>query len=876
MASKTSLLMEPKRRKIQEILLSYKIAPAIARSVAMAEFRDWEPEQLSNSLRRLSNPAPDLHSFDFKNESMSSRMASLLIQNGKPYWAKPSLELIERSANEYLALCINAVGDWALLKEGYVAISHVWEEGIRPDVKNRGLPLPHIQQIFSRIRQTSAEWIWLDSLSIPGAGVELTLHEEELKTSLINNMANIYRQADAVIVFDALVMRLKSTDLVDVAISLLCGKWMTRVWTYQEILLAKKAFIITGNGFVEYKVMVRMLRTLSANTGHLSDILGDDSDDLSESCYSDINPAKYEEIYLAFGRLLTGDGNCPSLAALALSCYLRKAGHDLDYARAFFPTLNLTWTMTMTREEGMKLIYDSQRWYAKRLILMHGSPRSSFIPGWAPSYLTGLEGKPIGPEDDLGDIEWEKRGLKRMWYVYKVTKSQLIRAPSGLLLEINERNGSNIEAVCSLSDREREESISGFFTAVADGSAYMLSNTALTFPTKSGFGTNVMLVERDKDLPIDNEAWVYLTVAVHAVKQPLSPPPPTPWLLLHESPISTHDLSGKGYSRLARLLSDEKGLHISQNSLHAAAQNGDETGLRLLLTNGGEVESQDSKGWTPLHVASSSNNASTVRLLLQYRASVDSQDHIGRSPLIIAADGGHNQALEELLKNGADVNLSNKDTSSPLNRALMGDPLQLETVRILLKAGAHPNGQDAFGFAPLFIASRDLSLVELLVDAGADLNADLVGGQTVFHIAALHGNVPLIEYLLRTGIPVDLPEGSTVGRTALYLAVREQREEAVEVLLSQNANPNRRMDGTWTPFLLAAKVGNYQLMKAMLSHGADFRMTLQPDGWTALHIASREGHQQIVRLLLHAGVEANAVDASNSTALQMALRAGKC
>jgi len=83
----------------------------------------------------------------------------------------------------------------------------------------------------------------------------------------------------------------------------------------------------------------------------------------------------------------------------------------------------------------MELVYNEQRYYAKRLVIMNGSPRSSFRPGWAPSYLTGLGGRPIGPEDPLGDIEWQVRGLKRNWYTYKVCKSYYFFSPKNLSLE---------------------------------------------------------------------------------------------------------------------------------------------------------------------------------------------------------------------------------------------------------------------------------------------------------------------------------------------------------------------------------------------------------------------------------------------------------
>jgi hypothetical protein len=168
--------------------------------------------------------------------------------------------------------------------------------------------------------------------------------------------------------------------------------------------------------------MARRLRALSGNAGEYPEGFGTDKHPLDEVADTEKDSDKYEELYLAFARLLRTEDK-PSLGQLAMTCHNRKTGNDVDYARAFFPVFGLTWKSHLTREEGMDLIYNEQRYNAKRLVLMNGSPRSSFRPGWAPSYLTGLDGRPIGPDDPLGDIEWEKRGLKRSWYTYKVCKS---------------------------------------------------------------------------------------------------------------------------------------------------------------------------------------------------------------------------------------------------------------------------------------------------------------------------------------------------------------------------------------------------------------------------------------------------------------------
>jgi ankyrin repeat protein len=443
---------------------------------------------------------------------------------------------------------------------------------------------------------------------------------------------------------------------------------------------------------------------------------------------------------------------------------------------------------------------------------------------------------------------------------------------NGLLLELD-GEGSGVLCGCLTSSNERLESVNGFQDAILRQSAYVLANDELIFPSKNGLAYRVMLVERNEEVPNMHEAWVYLIIEVSAMQKYLSAKP-TPWLILHESPISTHDRSGKGHSKIARLMSDEKALHGYQTPLHVAAGAGDEATVKeLLATSKQYISAQDARGWTPLHVAAFSGQALSIRLLLDHGASVDAEDFSERSPLMIAADEGRTDAVKELLKHGADVNLSHKNAQSPLNQALLRS--HVETVKVLLNAGANPESRDQFGFAPLLLASgKDVQLVELLISAGADPSADLVGGATVLHFAARAGNVALIERLLDLGMPVDLPGEAVTGETALYCAVNEQEEAAVSTLLRRGANPNHAIDATWTCVLQAANIGNYNIMKMLVNHGADIHATCQPRKWTALHIACREGHRLVVKLLLDAGWEVNARDASRATPLQLADSAG--
>lgn len=120
-------------------------------------------------------------------------------------WVKPPSTLIERAANNKLALCINVHREWKLLENGYVALSHVWDEGLYADARNRGLPRLVVEQLFAMLQPLNTEWLWLDSLAVPGGRRDLTIREEFAKINLINNMDNIYRNAEFVVILDALL-----------------------------------------------------------------------------------------------------------------------------------------------------------------------------------------------------------------------------------------------------------------------------------------------------------------------------------------------------------------------------------------------------------------------------------------------------------------------------------------------------------------------------------------------------------------------------------------------------------------------------------------------------------------------------------------------
>jgi ankyrin len=154
------------------------------------------------------------------------------------------------------------------------------------------------------------------------------------------------------------------------------------------------------------------------------------------------------------------------------------------------------------------------------------------------------------------------------------------------------------------------------------------------------------------------------------------------------------------------------------------------------------------------------------------------------------------------------------------------------------------------GSTPLLFAARagDVESVRLLLAAGADVNDSLPNGMSALVLAAHSGNGLAASLLLEKGAD---PNAAEIGYTALHAAVLRGDLNLVKDLLAHGANPNAQIaKGTplrrnsqdynlpamligATPYWLAAKFIEPDLMRALLAGGADAASAL-PDGTTPL------------------------------------------
>lgn len=146
-------------------------------------------------------------------------------------------------------------------------------------------------------------------------------------------------------------------------------------------------------------------------------------------------------------------------------------------------------------------------------------------------------------------------------------------------------------------------------------------------------------------------------------------------------------------------------------------------------------------------------------------------------------------------------------------------------------------------------------------------------------MAAWAGHTDICKLLLKhPTLPAD-PNGRTAeDETPLHFAAQHGHLTALIELLAHGADPNIVNVRDETPLDLAAQYGRLQVVQILIRAHNELLLSLKatatPIHHTALHLASRNGHRDIVELLLAAGCNVNLLT-PNGSALHEAALCGK-
>lgn len=194
----------------------------------------------------------------------------------------------------------------------------------------------------------------------------------------------------------------------------------------------------------------------------------------------------------------------------------------------------------------------------------------------------------------------------------------------------------------------------------------------------------------------------------------------------------------------------------ASETLFAAAERGDVAGLRQALTAGAKLEATDNHGRSALLIAAYGNRLEAVRFLVEAGADIRRTDSLKNDLLSVAAVSGQVEIVRLSIARGGPLTPINRYGGIPIIPAAHYG--HVEVVRELIKAGSPLDHVNSLGWTALIEAvilgdggPRHRAIVELLVEAGANMNLPDREGRTPLTLARQRGQTEIVRYLENKG-----------------------------------------------------------------------------------------------------------------------------
>ncbi len=157
-------------------------------------------------------------------------------------------------------------------------------------------------------------------------------------------------------------------------------------------------------------------------------------------------------------------------------------------------------------------------------------------------------------------------------------------------------------------------------------------------------------------------------------------------------------------------------------------------------------------------------------------------------------------------------------------------------------------------------ASGELDSVKAMLASGVDVEERNFSGRTALICASIYGHTEVVNSIVQANANLDVADLS--GWTALRYAISSGQLEVAHALIQAGANVNMADVGNYmgssysyaggvTPLMVASEKGYVDLVRKLIEAGADVQ-AVTPDGKTSFSLAQTNGHFAVCDVLAEA------------------------
>jgi ankyrin repeat protein len=306
--------------------------------------------------------------------------------------------------------------------------------------------------------------------------------------------------------------------------------------------------------------------------------------------------------------------------------------------------------------------------------------------------------------------------------------------------------------------------------------------------------------------------------------------------------------------------------------------------LRSFLTNGGDANSIHHTGYSLLALACALNRTDAVQSLLDARVDVNVRLSICEQlnnwgpvggfemqfAVLIAAEFSDARVASLLIGANADLSARDAVNNSVCHRAALNEDPQV--LRAFIAAGAAPHLSNHSSFFPvnLAVSNECETFLEVLIEAGVQLNIINVHSRSLLHDAAKNRNPLVLRRLLAAARASGIESRCYRKRTPCHYAASNENDAVISALLAAGCDGNACDERKITPAFLAAENPNELVLAALLDAGVSVDVRNR-EKQTLCHLAAKNCNHRVLALLLNANANPHCADDYDAKPIYMAL-----